>query len=589
MTEHKKHDVIDEVIEEGPAEDDAESPVELPPIDDEPKEMTIPKRNRIMMWFGSHKKIWIPLVIILSSAIGVLVATDVKYSVANTFMSTTAVVKVVDETTDQPIAGVDVSFDEQKLRTDSNGVATFKHVLYGSHSLRITKFAYSTVDRTETIAIDLFSPKVSYAINLKPTGTPVGFSIKDSISAKGITGAKLAFASSNTTSIASGDATLNVPPQSVDTIKVRIEADGYIAKEVDVNMSEKKKVDVKLTPVGKVYFLSNRSGKIDVMKSNLDGTEQAVVLAGTGKEEAFNTVLLASRDWKYLALKSRKEGGNAQLYLIKTADDSISVIDHGNATFSPVGWYNDQFIFTAERKDVKYYQPKQVALKSYNAASGKLTTIDENEASGDQYAYSQQLFGSPYILENRLLYTRTWSNYYTVADKPGEIMSVRPDGTQKQILKSFEPGSYNYIISRPYAPQEIYFQTSNNTGDHFYEFDGGAVKDASISQEDYNKEYPTFVISPSGKSVFWQQTRDGKNTILIGNGEGKQEKVVATLPNFKAYGWYSDTYLLISKDSRELYIMPATGVADESALVKVTDYYKPQTSFDGYGYGYGAF
>jgi len=66
----------------------------------------------------------------------------------------------------------------------------------------------------------------------------------------------------------------------------------------------------KLAPVGKVFFLSNAGGKIDVVSTNLDGTDRKVVLAGTGKEDRNNTVLLASSDWKYLALLSLRDGGN---------------------------------------------------------------------------------------------------------------------------------------------------------------------------------------------------------------------------------------------------------------------------------------
>jgi hypothetical protein len=580
MTEHKHDETANEDIETTEKLGDV-------PIDDAPPEMRLkPKGNRLKHWFHDHKKIWMPVAAVVVISLGALTMTDAKYAVVNLFASTTASITVVDANTSQPISGVEVSLDGKTAPTDQKGMASFPHTGYGPHQLKVTKFAYLTQVSSQTI--ELMSGNKTISVKLKPTGTPVGFVITNSISGKPIKGAKLSFATSNTISAASGAATLNVPPQDTDKVKVQIQADGYIGESIDVTVASSEKTAVKLTPAGKLYFLSNRSGKIDVMKSNLDGTEATVVLAGTGKEEQNDTVLLASRDWKYLALKSRRENTGAQLYLISTANDAVSVIDHGNAAFSPIGWYNDQFVFMATRNDVQYYQTKQVALKTFSTASAKLTTIDETDAAGDQYSYTREIISTPYILENRLLYTRTWDTYYATSDKPAEIVSVHPDGTGKQVLKSFDAGSYSYVVSRPYAPDAVYYEVYGDTN-RFFEFEDGAIKTASINQNEFDKQYPTFVVSPSSKLVFWQETRDGKNVIFVGNNQGKQEKQVATLQNYKAYGWYGDEYLLVSKNSSELFIMSVDGVKEEKDLVKITDYYKPQSAFDGYGYGYGAF
>src|SRR6185369_16053847 len=114
-----------------------------------------------------------------------------------------------------------------------------------------------------------------------------------------------------------------------------------------------------------IYFLSKASGKIDVVKTNLDGTDRQTVLAGTGKEEDTDTILLASRDWKYLALKSRRDGKAVKLYLIDTSNDKLTTIDEGNATFDMVGWQNDYFVYYVYRNNVKSWQPKGSSLKSY--------------------------------------------------------------------------------------------------------------------------------------------------------------------------------------------------------------------------------
>jgi hypothetical protein len=59
------------------------------------------------------------------------------------------------------------------------------------------------------------------------------------------------------------------------------------------------------------------------------------------------------------------------------------------------------------------------------------------------------------------------------------------------------------------------------------------------------------------------------------------------LSDYSPYGWFSDSYTLVSKNASELYIMPTSGPAKSRQPLKITDYYKPAQTYVGYGYGYG--
>jgi hypothetical protein len=76
---------------------------------------------------------------------------------------------------------------------------------------------------------------------------------------------------------------------------------------------------------------------------------------------------------------------------------------------------------------------------------------------------------------------------------------------------------------------------------------------------------------------------DGKYNLFVGNQLGDDKKSVGTLGDYNTYGWYTDNYLLVSKSSSELYIMPKNG----GAALKISDYFKPSQYFSGYGGGYG--
>jgi hypothetical protein len=95
------------------------------------------------------------------------------------------------------------------------------------------------------------------------------------------------------------------------------------------------------------------------------------------------------------------------------------------------------------------------------------------------------------------------------------------------------------------------------------------------------------LISPDGHQTFWSDSRDGKNALFVGDEAAKNAKQVALLKDYRAYGWYTDKYLLVSKDSSELYVLPVAGLSGDAQPSKVSDYYRPDISYNGYGRGYG--
>jgi hypothetical protein len=311
-------------------------------------------------------------------------------------------------------------------------------------------------------------------------------------------------------------------------------------------------------------------------------------LAGTGKEEKGGTVLLATRDWKYLALLSKRAGGDdAKLFLINTADGSLTTMDEGAASFTLAGWEGHRFLYTVNRYKLADWEPKKQALKSFNADDKKLTTLDQTTAEGSSvYDYKREIIDRVYIVEGRVLYIKHWqANWYSaLSGKQVTLSSLKPDGSSKQVVKTFESPDYVEVI--PYEPSSLYLKS----GDKIYEYEFGAVKGLPDMKPEtfYNTDYATYLISPDGKRAFWTQNRDGKQVFFVGDNDGKNETKVATLDtDCQVYGWYTDDYLLVSKKGSELLIMPVTGVDKVEQLFKITDYYKPYYSYFGYGGGYG--
>jgi hypothetical protein len=470
----------------------------------------------------------------------------------------------------------------------------FAKVPVGKHKLKISAAYYDSVEKDITVELGK-SGKQNIEVPMTANGSAVYFNVTDKISGKPLEKAHIKVGQSE--SLTTEGRGLIFTDFSASTLEAEVSLDGYNSVKTTVEVVPGKIqqdiVELTLVPAGKLYFLSKLSGKIDVVKANLDGTERVTVLAGTGKEEEAGTVLLASRDWKYMALLSAREG-KAKLYLIDTATDKLTTIDEGEATFSITGWLDHDFIYTVNRENVEYWQPKRQALKSFNASSKKLTILDETGSEGpnaDDQAH--EYYGEIYALKGAVVFVKNWdASYYSMGrlnDKKASVVSIKGDGSSKTTLKTLAlPAGTNAtgisFESRAYEAGGIYYKSAFE--DVVYEYEDGKFETTDEITVDnfYEKVYPTFLQSPNGKENFWSESRDGKNTLFVGDEDGENGKEIVKLSELTQYGWFTDDYLLVSKNNSELYIMAKDGVREP---IKVTDYHKPVFTYYGYGGGYG--
>ncbi len=548
--------------------------------------------HRLMHFFGRHK-VWTGIIGVAVVLALLAVVPWTRYKVAGLFLKQTVTVVVVDNQTSAPVTSADVTIAGTSAKTDNHGDAKL-HVRVGSSKVAVTKTYYQT--KSFSTVVPIFKPKHNVSVRFAATGRQVPVVVTNKITGKPLDNAEVSAAGSEVKTDTKGHATI-VLPSDKTSVGATISASGYNDAPTTIQVTTASVVanDFSLTPSGKIYFLSNLSGKIDVVKTNLDGTDRQTVLAGTGNEDPNNTSLLASRDWKYAALESvRTPGGSAQLNLIDTTNgDKVTSIDQGtDVSFSSVGWDGDDFIYTVVRNDVQNWQPNQSALKSYNAQTGKLITLDQTGGGGlDKWDYYKQVYGGVYILNGAVVYAENWQAYDSyfgwLNGKQAALVSVQPDGSDKKTLQSFPIPANVYpasvtIETEPYEANGLYvlFDLSNQ----YYIYEDGAVKsDPTLNDRTFYDSYDTYLLSPSGNQTFWQVGADGKNNLLIGNVDGDNGKQIATLSDYDVFGWYTDNYLLVSKGGSELYVMPASG----GTPIKITDYYASRQDFGGYGSGYG--
>jgi hypothetical protein len=541
-------------------------------------------------WYWSWKKWLLPLTLILILLILYLVPFT-RYKILGLFIKEPFTVALTDSTTHTTISGATLEVDGQRATTNARGIAVLK-VPVGHHSLSITKQYYKN---TVTPIFVSTSKNTDYIqVQLVATGRQVPIKIVNLISGKGIQGAEIKVLDTEAKTDSSGNAVVVVPASST-TDNATITASGYnkASIKLDVTNLVVSGNTFHVTPAGKIYFLSKLTGTINVDETNLDGTDRQTVLAGTGNESDTGTVLLASRDWKYLALLAQRSAtGSPELDLITTSNNQMSNIDEGSATFTPIGWDGDDFIYEVSRTDVPNYQPGQELLKSFNAATKKITVLDQTAGSGTLNDSTSQTIDNPYILSNEIVYTKDWSSSDpgNLASQQATLNAVQPDGSGKTVIKSFSlvSGTQSYSIDLTLSYPDVdtlYIDFYDGTKDNYYEYKNSQITaDATLSDDDfYSQTYPTYLLSPSGDKTFWSESRDGANSLFVGDSQGNNQTQIASLSPYDSYGWYTDSYVLVSENSSELYIMPVTG----GTPIKITDYHKPNVTFYGYGGGYG--
>lgn len=581
---HAGQENLPEVMEPGIAEQEAELGDENQDESSEDQPAETGKKHRIRKFFAAfwrHKKWTLPLTLL--AVVGALLAVPAtRYPLLSPVVSSTYSVEITDSKSGAPVSGATVVIEGKSALTDAEGRAKIKaHV--GKQDMTVSKKYYTTA--SSQILVGLKSQNPAVHIKLAATGRQVPLKVVDKLSGKAVKNAEIKVLDTSAKTDETGQAIIVLPTKN-PTEKATVTASGYNQASAQVHITNKIVAEntISLVSAGRVYFLSNKSGDVDVVSTNFDGTSRATVAAGMGNEDS-STRLFVSPSRKYLALYAKRDDSKtAKLYVIDTSSNNVAPMDGALAGFGAIGWAGDNFVYTAESLTAQQWQPHQAALKSFDAASSKVTTLAQTNARGKSESYAYQLFSFVKILNDQVVYGLAWDTmgYYDAAGadlskQSNVIASVSADGSSKRTLKSLKLTNrdlYTYLSAVQPSPQVLYIRHSTSSAGVFYVYqDGNVTQTNSVNEDTFYKERPTYLVSPSGQRAFWTENRDGKAVVFVGDANGENGKQVATLDNFTAYGWNTDGYLLVSKNNSQLYTLPADGLSKGRQPMKVSDYY----------------
>ncbi len=544
-----------------------------------------PNKTPAKRHMSNRKKkliVWGVLIALLAAVIAAV--PFLRYGFMGVFVHKNVAVTVLDDTNGKPVSGVNVTLDTTTVATDKAGAAHFSGIAVGEHAVKVQKKYYNPA--STTVLLPITGNATNNTVKIKATGRTVSVQVSQAITGQPLSDATVMIGDTSAISDSKGIANVVVgvgSGASNGTVKLDKYADATFV--VDPKATDDQTVAVKIVPAGRVYYLSKATGIINVMSANLDGSKATVALQGTGKENDQDTMLMASSDWKYVAVNANRDG-HAKPYLLTAADNSLVKIDDDDGTYQMVGWTDTTFVYMVNRNRATW-QPGQIAIKAYDTATKKLTVIDESQASGSSYYdYQSQGFTTAAIAYGRIIYGKNWYSAYAsgLTGKNSQLVSAQTNGV-KSVLKEVDATQQSVSVIRQYSPVGVYvsmYSFGDGKGT-VYDLNNNKVTQSSMDENTLNNAtIPADIVSPSGTKTAWHDTRDGKNYIFTGDANGKSAKQLPPV-GYKVYGWFTDDYLLLTKEGSELFVYPADGSTTQP--LKVTDYHKPATMWPGIGYG----
>ncbi len=495
----------------------------------------------------------------------VLGFTNLKYPLAGIFWRTTLDVTVTDSSTNQPVPGAAVEFGGAGSTTDKSGRASLTMVKPGRASLRVRKSGYSDAAQQALAPIRRGSP---VAVSLRPNGIKVVTTVTNLITGGSVQGAEVKSGEASAITNQAGRAELSLPANSAGAkVTLSVTRDGFNQSDFSAGVkSGAAPVAIKLTPEGKVYFQSNRTGRIDIYGSNLDGSGAEVVLAGTGSEDEATGILPNTRDPHTLAIVSSRDGRRAgglhhDLFLFNTESNKLTKIEQDVEFTNYRAWIGGTLIYSKSVNIPSFGYCN--TIKSYDLNSGKTTALIEGDGFNN---------GCPTValaLSNGFIYSVRGAT----DDARNGIFLAKLSGAPKRI--SGTPSDTTVRRARQTLLSEYYnYNPATGSSSLWDSIDLGSFAVTRLPNGPSIETSRYYNDSPGGDHSEFIEERDGKSELYLTDGNGGNEKKLTSLGSVNQFvQWYGDDYIVFSStktDENALYVIGAAG----GTPVKVSDFYR---------------
>jgi hypothetical protein len=545
---------VDDIVRTESDETIAETDAKLATLEAQKQKTSFVQKvkNGIYAWWANRPARYgtIAALVVLFTVITLLPTT--RYAVLNTLgVRVAASMTVVDSQTRLPLKDINVQIQEQSGRTNEDGEINFSELKLGESNLVISKRGYA--ENNEQIVLGWGSNPIGEQ-SLVATGEQFTFVLSDWKSGEVITKAEATAGENSARADDMGKIILTVGEDNIADVEVTISAENYREEIFSGDQLSNKTIDVKLVPLKKHAFISNRNGQYDLYTIDVDGKNEDLLAEATGKER--EVPLVTPHPTKnIIAFTSSREGEqNADgfvvdgLFLIDLENDALKRIARSEQ-LQVIGWSGDKIIFLQVVEGTSAGNDERSKLISYNYLTGE--RIDLAAAN---------YFNDVELVDNVLYYA---VSSFAVPESQAKLFAVDVDGkntnklVDSQVWNIFRTG-YDVLLFS--AVDQKWFQ---QVGDNSIE---------SVPQQPapVSKHY---IDSPDGKRTIWVEIRDGKGVLLKSNTDDFKEEQVLSMPGlYDALYWVNDStvvFRVISSDETADYVLNLDG-GEMQKIVDVT-------------------
>ncbi len=481
-------------------------------------------KNFFKSWWHNKKARNITIAALLLIIAGLATYPTTRYFMLNTVgVRSKASITILDNSTQQPLKNVQVTVHGQTGQTDDNGSVTLTKVKLGATDLEIKKRAFAPIERH--IVIGWGSNPLGQQ-KLDPAGVQYTFVVTDFLSGKPVEKAEASSGESSAFSDENGKIVLTLDKNDLAS-DVTVSAKNYRDEKMALSDNNEVEQKVNMVPSHKHAFVSNRSGKFDVYKIDVDGKNEAIALAGTGSER--DDMTLAPHPTKNLVavVSTRDNQRNKDGFLLSTLNlvnlDDNKVKTLGTSErIQVIGWADSRFVYVQIAAGASASNPKRYRLMSYEPDKDETKEL----ASANYF--------NDLVLVSNVIYYAPAAAYQNGTDV--SLLRIKPDGSDKQVVLGKE--TWN-IFRTNY--DDLTFAAQQD----WYKYDLANQNAPTKIVTPANPKTRIYIQNPSNKKSVWIDQRDGKGVLIIYDVDSKKETVLRTQSGLKyPVYWVSDNTLV---------------------------------------------
>lgn len=510
------------------------------------------------------------------------------------FLTKDVSIRLLEPRTGTAVADAEVFFNGRQYVSDDTGLVTFSNVRFGKKSAQFFKPFYQSGRIHFTV--NPFKRTPQQTVTMSATGEVVQATVKNKLTGRTISGITIKASNGGQgRTNSAGSATL-VLPYGTKSTSATVSGNEIVDTTITLfNANDALTNSVAVLPKLKIFSVQKVQSGVAVVQTNFDGADAKTVVEATGLEQADDTYLLMSPGAHYFVLKSKRdESSMGKLYSYSAKDTTLETIEQQEQSYIPIGWIGMSFVYRTYNQNVPQWQNGRESIKSYNAVTKIVTTLDTTKGEGaGPIDYVGELYENTYLLEGKIFYTKKWqSSYYyggRYIDKKMIFAVINADGSNQKSLAQWQAGYNAKIKSAQSAPKKInIFIELDGVNRTNYEYENDKIKESSSTDVDFTNrdKFADYYLSPNGVLTAWTQaTPSGKTSYTISStGTVGSPLDIGKYP-LSVIGWYDDDYVLLTGADSQLFVASRLGSLFGGVPVRVAGVNSPTHIYRSFGYG----